>query len=174
MENKSFNARMLHLVHHFSIYWIVSMGVLFLLSGSEAIYNPFSRLITGVVLALIGTSQMIRFFQPARIQPDWGLEYPQLSGSCYTRGRFSYRAARILSNIAIVIGIIAFYFLTIDNVKAGTSLTVIACTLYALYALCEAMLMPGQDYNWELVYPELALEDYSENEKYQSTKNDSI
>jgi uncharacterized membrane protein HdeD (DUF308 family) len=174
MENKSFNARMLHLVHHFSIYWIVSMGVLFLLSGSEAICNPFSRVVTGIVLASLGISQVIHFFQPTRIQPNWGLVYPELSGSCYTRGRFVYRAARILSNIGIVLGMIAFFHLTTDNTKIGIPLTIIACTLYALYALCEAMLMPDQDYNWELVYPELSLGDYSENENYQSTKNDSI
>lgn len=174
MKNTSFFDKFLHMGFQFSVYWIVSMGILFLISGMEAFTVQLSQIISGVALGFLGFYHLIHLMRPLRLPPDWGRVYPQLGGSCYGKGKFLNRSGKILGNLSISAAIVGIFFLTEGITWTGIITTTIACTLHALFAITQSQIMPPSDYFWELVYPELILGDDQEENISLTNQTDEL
>lgn len=173
MKKTSFFDRFLHVGFQFSIYWIVSMGILFLISGMEAFTVELSQIFSGIALGFLGFYHFIHLMRPLRLPPDWARVYPELGGSCYGRGKFLERAGKIFGNSSISLAIIGVFFFTEGNSSAGKITLIIACALHALFAITQSQLMPPSSYYWELVYPELMLGDDQDENTCLTTKNEN-
>jgi vacuolar-type H+-ATPase subunit I/STV1 len=164
MRNKSFNDRLIHASYELSIYWIIVFMLFVFLVGPETMEVLPMTVSAGVAFLIISAKFILDGLREARLMPDWGLVFPELGGSCYTKSRLIYRAARFLGNFSVALGI-GSVLLLLEKNTYGAPLIILACSMYSLYAMFEAVLSPRTDYNWELIYPELALCDFPEDEE---------
>ena len=168
MKSKSSTDRIIHVSFELSVYWATAF-ILFVLVNGPIMLESLPMTITAGVAFIIISAKFIREgIQKPYLKPDWGLIYPELNGSCYTRGRLPFRVATILQNFSIAFGIIGISLVFEEN-KVGIYLVCISSVMYAIYAIFEASLRPLTDYNWELVYPELSIG--YENDNEQKTNN---
>jgi len=174
MKNTSFFDRFLHMGFQFSIYWIVSMGILFLISGMEVFTLQISQIISGIALFFLGFYQVIHLIRPLCLPPDWGRVYPELGGSCYGRGKLLNRLGKILGNLSIAAAIVGIFLLSEGIEWEGIITTIIACTIHALVAITQSQIMPPPDYNWELAYPELMFGDNQEENTSLTNKTEKL
>jgi hypothetical protein len=164
MKNKSFSDRLIHACYELSIYWTIVFVLFVFLVGPVTLETAPMTVSAGITFLIISAKFISDGLSETRLMPDWGLVFTELQGSCYSRGRFIYRAAMFLGNFSIALGIVGI-FLLVEKNSYGSPLIILACSMYSLYAFLEALLPSPIEYNWDLVYPELALGEFPEDEE---------
>ena len=139
-------------------YLLIGLSVvLFLIFSQETIMEYQLSILFGISAGLLGIHFFLNGFLKKTPPPQWEKIFPMLDSPIRKKRNRKRKIIQLMSSLIDLNLVATGLFLCMEWGINWRFPLIIALGLYIINLLLRASLPAPKDYNWELVYPELAL-----------------